>query len=438
MHVPLATLICATAPFVMTVNMLPQRRSQFDMSAVSSHWRQTALSSPELWISMDITVWRNKVGRAIKIMRAFLARSGRMPLSIGLDMCNMAMKFPQPVAEEVLHILSGCSPRLRELHLIDPPEGWINVFTPSYTILRSLSVVRRSRDIISDELDSLDVLPCSRLALSWVSGQVKLRWTAITVLRLAFLSADLSLKILRSCVNLTEFRSKAHTYHEGQLAHPPPAAPFILPYIRIFEWPLLSIASAVDSALLRFIRMPVLDTLVWHEAVDSRHYEVFGPWDDPRVTFFDHLPATLSALHLDNHGAPHGLSYPVLRFLRRELRIETFSIRSTLTIAIENLCRVLTREMLEGAETVLPNLRRMYICLDLRPGRGPGPDPSSLLRMLESRLSVTGPGTTILPSIHLELKGKSRHLAWILELEERAREIIQHGLEFHYDIDHFF
>lgn len=388
------------------------RRFQFNLSAVSAFWRQVVFSTPHLWTSVDISTLPISVGHASEILRVFFTGSGELPISIGLSFFHLL---------DVDEMASPISPnypksRIQELHLNQPPESLISDLTSSYTSLFRLSI---SSPQYKAKVLSLDV-PCSHLTLQHTTMRVELHSATITNLHLRELREDVCLELLKVCVNMVEFRCRSPNSENFPI--PLPTSPFTLPHLKTLEWSLCT-QSIVDRAMLRNIRVPALETLVWVEE-DDEDLEV----TDPRITFFEHLPPTLSTLQMDGPTDGFEFSSAASDLIRRELNVDHLLMRNCHGKNINSLLHdLILNEEKPERPIGLPRLKTITIHYSAnQPLISVNFD--TLLQVVESRLrhrSQSFPQR----SMHLNMFVDSGLVDWPIEFKEGVKDLVRRGLE---------
>jgi hypothetical protein len=409
----------------------PERRFQFVLGAVSARWRQVTFSTPQLWTSIGISVKSTTIQQTSEILQIFLVGSGELPISLTL-------RFLDSSEQEdaiVLPLLCQHARRIQELHLDNPPRVWTYALsTPHHRL------VRLSIDNTQASMEPLLLnTPCAHLTLRYTNARIELCWSTITVLHLFELRIDVCLELLRECVNLVEYRSQAPSSDLITSDIPLPTSPFILPYLKTFEWSLYK-ESLVDQTMLQNIRMPALDTLVWIEEIerdiddsDDEDQDLDDP-SDPRNIFFASLSPTLRALYLGDVRGFFQYSAAVRCLVRKEFNIDHLVIGYCHGVTLNPLIQILTideqnrtflqlRTITLHAHTMTPVQLRQTSDDSLE-----GVDFNALLRMVESRLSYRA-GIYPQQSMRLEIKVHLGPVEWPLEFKKGMKELVQRGLE---------
>ncbi|KAF5354763.1 hypothetical protein D9756_005709 [Leucocoprinus leucothites] len=388
---------------------------QFTLGAVSAHWRQITFSTPQLWTSVDIVVRPNNLERSYDTLQLFLASSGELPVSIGLkffedQQIKKTVNFPTILEH---------SHRIRELHLTNPPPSWVRSLTSSYTTMFCLSIENPPGD---DDL-FFDV-PCSHLSIEFTTSRILPRWATITHLCLTELQEDVCLELLKECINLVEFRNRAPTNFDLGPRIPVPTSPFILPDLKIFEWPVYS-QSYVDTAMLKNVHMPALETLVWMEE-DRRSLDE----SDSRITFFDHLPSTLSVLHLDNRRSHFTFTSSISYLIRRVLNVEHLFLQFVHGSGLASLiCDLAIDDEAIDERPALPRLKTIVLRVKAEVLSYFRDVFDALLGMIESRLHRRSRPLPQQQLKRLEIVVYSGQVEWPAEFKEEMKEFVKQGLE---------
>ncbi|KAJ7811622.1 hypothetical protein B0H14DRAFT_1469579 [Mycena olivaceomarginata] len=161
----------------------------FNLTHVCSHWRVSALAFSELWSFLDVEQTRlneQDRSRTLRLMKAYLERSGQHPLSFRLS-CD---PFDQMGEQPLLECLSGHSMRWQTVVIEGASQFTLDYLERSkpsdYSSLRSL-------DFFHCQLDSFDTslppFPWSHLSryheydVSWYRGRDSVdQWSIVTQL----------------------------------------------------------------------------------------------------------------------------------------------------------------------------------------------------------------------------------------------------------------
>lgn len=235
---------------------LQEKRTQFILSAVSSHWRQVVFSTPRIWTSIDLTLSSSTVNRVSAILQTFLIYSGQLPIAIALQFTLSQGHSPDFLVDASCDaVLLRNTHRIHELHLSRIPDVWINLL-PSLPNLKKLSIPTRE----TPSFEPIKSGCLTHLTLSLLFYNPQLSCSDLTVLHLHGMPADVCLEMLLKCPNLIEYRNREPV---ARALGGWPREPFVLPCLEVFEWPFDNVERVVDQVMLQHIRMPVLRKLVW-------------------------------------------------------------------------------------------------------------------------------------------------------------------------------
>ncbi|KAF7761181.1 hypothetical protein Agabi119p4_10590 [Agaricus bisporus var. burnettii] len=251
------------------------------LTAVSARWHNVVLSTPSLW---TLFVADND---EITIMGTILSRAGNLPVaaSIYFPIDSIGRNF-HPVVLASMSLREQAS-HIHMLHIRNASTTWLVEQIPSFVNLELLCL--QSDDSIEDESVLIDN-SCIRLVLKNYSCRFSLSCSKIEVLHLGRMPVDVCLEMLQNCTHLIEFRLR-YPCNSRFEEIPLPSSPFTLPRLKLFEW-MVDYERRVDRAMLQYIRMPALRTLVWNEE------DIGFKTSSSLSTFFSHLPLTLSAVHI--------------------------------------------------------------------------------------------------------------------------------------------
>ncbi|KAF7761175.1 hypothetical protein Agabi119p4_10584 [Agaricus bisporus var. burnettii] len=159
--------------------------------------------------------------------------------------------------------------------------------------------------------------------------------------------------MLEKCTHLIEFRLRDSPLNSSIDETWLPSSPFILPRLKVFEWP-VDDQHPVDRAMLQYTCLPALQTLVWvEEDIGVRSSESLS-------TFFEHFSSTLSAIQIHNGHCGHSVSSYFSKFSN----VKSLDLKRCDGIFMDwvfddlawEKCLVGDQEM-----PVLPNLKSIYI-----------------------------------------------------------------------------
>ncbi|KDR85980.1 hypothetical protein GALMADRAFT_219034 [Galerina marginata CBS 339.88] len=94
-------------------------RGALVLGAVCRTWRHIAWSLPQLWTRLDIVFGRSFKETYIQLAVEWLGRSGRLPLSISLNLKSKPNGFPEELLSILFEGINNCSSRCDSLDLVD-------------------------------------------------------------------------------------------------------------------------------------------------------------------------------------------------------------------------------------------------------------------------------------------------------------------------------
>jgi len=254
-------------------------------------WRQCAICLPDLWASLDVYVFMGKPRPSLELAALWLARSGALPLSLGLY--QQSDSYDNHVsAGEVLNIYTRYVHRWFNIQLdLSGPRipRYTRLLSPQHRSAPMLKHFRMqtSYQVHEDEendlfgifnnaprLSNLYVSKIPNLSLDGVSA-VSVPWSQLVSLKLDYVpSVGTVLHILQKCQDLTDCAIKVDS-----ISGPLPRDP-------IYHLHLISLTLHIDheqaSAFLQHIALPGLARLAIYgkEPLDQ-----YG-WPQPKFLGF--------------------------------------------------------------------------------------------------------------------------------------------------------
>ncbi|XP_006457152.1 hypothetical protein AGABI2DRAFT_123017 [Agaricus bisporus var. bisporus H97] len=312
------------------------------LSAVSTHWHNIVLSMPSLWTSFVAD------DRNINTMQTVLSRSEDLLVAASLD-------FPVQSVPHISHtaviapVLAEYASRIRMLHVRNASPTWLKDHIPSFVNLELLCLQGDERQ---DERALIDS-SCTRLVLKDFPCRISLSWSTIEVLHLVYIPIHICLEMLEKCTHLIEFRLRDPPFNSSIDGIRLPSSPFILPRLKVFEWP-VDDQHPVDRAMLQYTCLPALQTLVlFEEDIDVRSSGCLS-------TFFKHFSSTLSAMQIQNGHCEHSVTSYFSKFSNvKSLDLkgcDSDFVNQVFNNLAWEICLVGDQEM-----PMLPNLKSIYI-----------------------------------------------------------------------------
>ncbi|EKM81229.1 hypothetical protein AGABI1DRAFT_127245 [Agaricus bisporus var. burnettii JB137-S8] len=366
------------------------------LSAVSTRWHNVVSSMPSLWASFIAD------SRDLRLMQTVFARSESLPVSASFSLRSASYLGQSAILNSI--VLEHTA-RIRMLHVRGATRNWLKQHIACFIDLESL--------FLEDAITRKEILsvknPCPRLVLKKIRCRISLAWSKIRVLHLIDIPADVSLEMLEKCTNLIEFRLRDPVVSRVERVQLP-SSPFILPCLELFEWSVYRNSEA-DRAILRYARMPTLQTLIWN------HLGIIDTPSDALSTFLKHLPSSLVTVQV-NEGSgswmfSHFLTLSSVKHLI--LRDCDISFRDDVFRKLASEMRIVeNREM-----PVLPELQS--ICLDSGAEDLDQEDVLKIFRRSRPQL----PGSLPESSFRLELS--CHKVDWRLEIQEELRKMAEKG-----------
>ncbi|KAF8956443.1 hypothetical protein BDZ97DRAFT_187377 [Flammula alnicola] len=238
-----------------------QKNAPLILGAVCKTWRAVAWSTPQLWTSICIAVYPRDFAVLADLAEEWLARSGKLPLSI-----HLYLKEDETISNfavnPLIEVLYAHSSRWRSLDL-DIPSALFEVFDGDN---EGISILDDLRIIPSDAVETQqsrayfelsNVLPKPKTVhLSSVYPErIHILWDNVTYLVANLLHVDQCLEILRY-TNRME-RCDFRMIMEGRENYPLPKSPIILPHLRILHFDCWF--ECLLSSFINNITLPVLE-----------------------------------------------------------------------------------------------------------------------------------------------------------------------------------
>ncbi|EKM75913.1 hypothetical protein AGABI1DRAFT_109149 [Agaricus bisporus var. burnettii JB137-S8] len=363
------------------------------LAAVSARWHSLVVSTPSLWTSFVADNYN------IKRAKTIFSRAGSHLVSVSFDF------WIEQGSHAILgQILQEHASQVHMLYVHQAPADWLKEYIPGLVKLEFLCLEGYERGGSPILIES----SCTHLVLKDCSCRFTLSWSKIEVLHLEDTPVDVCLELLQKCTCLLEYRARRICPPDEEDIQPQlPSSPFVLPRLKLFEWAMV-LSADEDIAMLQYIRLPVLQTLVWvNERFDGLDVTTL-----PHVfTFFEHLPLTLSAVEIRKGECPSGRS-SVFSYFSNLSNIESLTLRECSSAFVNEVFSTLGSEICLEEMPVFPKLKSIYIDvlkddLDqakiLNTFRRSCSQPSELLLGDPFRIETTRDGVNWMPELKEEL-----------------------------------
>ncbi|KAF9443240.1 hypothetical protein P691DRAFT_425822 [Macrolepiota fuliginosa MF-IS2] len=291
------------------------------LSAVSSHWRQVAQSTPELWTTIAIEVRERTATNHASLLSHYLENAKALPFSVELDLRReQQLKFitkPDTISvEDAMQPIQAVlfsqdyAHKISNLRLIAPPHSWVSLIPSSFGRLEDLSIGWSARICASAPVAGwLDFTNMHHLRRVRIAGEIWpiLPSMQITKLDLSGLPGNLTILIISQCVNLKECRVYNPTFDRQGFA--PPAEPFVLGQLEFLGWETFSDSSRENTIIFfTYIHLPRLKRFKWDTDVILNNPDF--PANQTTIDFLSRLPPSMTDIEI---GAWQ------LRFMSREM-----------------------------------------------------------------------------------------------------------------------
>lgn len=267
------------------------------LNNVSTHWRRTLASTPDLWTNVDLHIQDGPLETYKTFLPQFLKNSGDLPL-------NLSFHFPEYIDLDddiLIHptvdtLLLDNFARIKNLHLTFPPPAWFLRSLAHFEQLTHCSLENAHDSSLHLSLDRMPLV--SELTL--IGNPVVLPSPClITVLNLSRIPLNAAFRMITSCPNLIELHIRAPGYiWDPDTSYP--VETFTLPRLEVLDWVALSVTGTIldipwEVSLMNHIHVPSLRALSWIHAVAMA---IGRPPEIRRAmaSFFTRLPLTLTTL----------------------------------------------------------------------------------------------------------------------------------------------
>ncbi|KAJ7050157.1 hypothetical protein C8F01DRAFT_1179600 [Mycena amicta] len=189
------------------------KHSPIILGQICRQWREIALDTSALWSSFSIA---HSNRRKLKIIRLFLERSARAPLSIAL-ICERG--DPQGDVYSVMELLASHAARWQHISLCIHPIPYLNAVEGAMPLLRTLTIVSRTDkgailrlpDIPkwtpTDSFRNAPLLRVVRLSFEIDSYSDSMPWHQLTAMNLECIDFKQFVHVLQNGVQLVHCRA---------------------------------------------------------------------------------------------------------------------------------------------------------------------------------------------------------------------------------------
>ena len=251
------------------------------LAAVSSQWRDIALTTPQLWSSAAFTLYQSRNIPNARALQALATRSAPCPLSLSLifattDEARDRLGNDIPPSLDVLRVFLSHSTRWGSLKIDGLPPEWIPVLRQARNATPRLHHLWLCPYDNSREQQILDIFTHAphlrRVTLdNTFLSAILLPWSGLTHLKVSWVSIDECAEMLRRCPSLVEC-DFSRILSNAEF-HPLPRSLS------------LDAASDTDPSAAPLI-LESLHTLAWSYAGDAWEFQLFDRIRFPHLRVF--------------------------------------------------------------------------------------------------------------------------------------------------------
>ena len=374
--------------------------------AICSYWRDIAWSTPSLWSSLMFWDTHGFNSRTITgVVKEWLARSGRLPLSI-----RISSAYYNETVSTLVDIINQYSTRWFDLDLDIPDRCYerFHVTDNHAPILKSIRFHCTPDDIVGGTLNF--ELTCPRLeraSLSYFSGETNIQWDNLSHLTLYSMSIIDSFHILRKTPRLVFFEISGccrHTSNEQPLTTP------VLTSLR-------SLHLLIDSSDAEYF----LGNLIAPHLEEFRLPTRYIPRIEVVTSFLRKSACSLRSMILCNF-----LSYfdGFMNLLQSMPSLSTLSIltfeKCRPQIILQLVAKILYSQSTSLQQGFLPNLKILEFTGELYLCPGDYEDPYSLP---PAHNVVHGPFRLLKLDLYQTTRIPEKMISYISNLEERGVKV---------------
>ncbi|KAJ3563179.1 hypothetical protein NP233_g9110 [Leucocoprinus birnbaumii] len=326
---------------------------QLVLGAVSAHWRDVVQGTPRLWKSIVLDVSPNNAQCCAAILRLFFQKLGLASMSLTVDYSSDFQRSTSGllIHETIDHLLIERLPRLRGLHLTNPPSAWFTHF-PSLSQLISLTIDDNNPSSTEFVLPPTAPLRLFGLRVrergSPYTTPIQLPFSGITSVMVSQMPFHDAVRLLLNIPSLIEFRC-CRPRHLGSTALGTTlVAPVVLHRLRVLELSTPTGNCDLASALIQYLHVPSLRELRW----EANHQ----PLGDAEA-FFNRLPTTLTKIDLRSSSC--------LQYLPLDSSVEQLTLHNCIELHLRAFLESLREKLSQASDCrplmAFPRLTRLSL-----------------------------------------------------------------------------
>lgn len=394
------------------------------LGAVSSHWRQVAWSTQDLWTSIALEVKEAAAQSQAGLLNLYFTNAGNRSVSLELDFREYFLAYRRNKSHQsdasaltpIHAVILKYAPKINSLRLSAVPPEWVNSLSGVFTSLEDLALGWPTNGQVkpTQEFSFIDILALRRVTIRRLWAPLKLPWTQIVVLDLDRMTIDTCVELLIGCHNLEEYSIREPSFTPSDRRHPSLNGIITLSNLRTLIWTCLP--DAWSTAMLEHVRFSRLEKLEWHGFPGDQNRNRFRD-------FFAHLPPTLQTLGLSRYDSPDGL-YDILSSVPQVLRLELLSCQS-------RICRSVMHHLTPNISTdsqdpgLLPMLEFLIFdhCDEMQQF---GTKNSQLFKDVLSMLRGRSAAAMMHQGFRLQFNPRIR---WRTEAQQMLKKIVYEGIK---------
>ncbi|XP_006463998.1 hypothetical protein AGABI2DRAFT_120802 [Agaricus bisporus var. bisporus H97] len=198
----------------------PAENFHHTLAAVSHHWRQVALSTPQLWTSISLRILNTFTDFNTSLLDLHFKNAHNLPISIRLDLTNPAIAWTAHEGSKRDAFLTHLDPleatifnqnadKIKSLVFIEPPIEWF--FFDRSNLSRCTSVTIYWPSARDNSVFNFEDLPCLQHVKLVDSDTLFELPTTITDLQLAGTDLTHSMEAIAELPNLVKFETTGTT-----------------------------------------------------------------------------------------------------------------------------------------------------------------------------------------------------------------------------------
>ncbi|KAF7770654.1 hypothetical protein Agabi119p4_6628 [Agaricus bisporus var. burnettii] len=281
------------------------------LAAVSSHWRQIARSTPELWTTIALEVKGPRLRSQVALLDLYFGNTGNFSGSLELDFRNYFCAFPnnqyhtvfeddRDSLQQMLAVILKYASKIQSLRISAVPPEWVDSLSGVFSSLEDLALGWPTNGHMktTENISFTEIIALRRVTIRRLLAPLKLPWMQMAVLDLDRMAMDICVDLLIECRNLKEYSIREPLFTPSDRRHPSLDGTITLDNLRNLVWTCLP--DAWSNAMLEHVRFSKLERLEWHGFPGKQHRNRFR-------NFFSRLPSTLRTLGLSRYDSPEGL-----------------------------------------------------------------------------------------------------------------------------------